>query len=51
MTALPPVADAQTWRTELDALRVREKAATRELARRSPKIKKMWGWGTADVRP
>lgn len=22
-------------------------AATRELARRSPKIKKMWGWGTA----
>lgn len=26
-------------------------AATRELARRSPKIKKMWGWGTADVRP
>ena len=31
MTALPPVADAQTWRTELDALRVREKAATREL--------------------
>jgi hypothetical protein len=26
-------------------------AATRELARRSPKIKKMWGWGTAAVRP
>lgn len=30
-TALPPVADADTWRSELDALRVREKAATREL--------------------
>lgn len=26
-------------------------AATRELARRSPKIKKMWGWGTAPMRP
>ncbi len=25
-------------------------AATRELARRSPKIKKMWGWGTAALR-
>lgn len=25
-------------------------AATRELARRSPKIKKMWGWGTAPMR-
>jgi len=29
--ALPPVVDQQTWRRELDALRVREKAATREL--------------------
>ena len=29
--ALPPVVDTDTWRTELDALRVREKAATREL--------------------
>lgn len=29
--ALPPVVDADTWRRELDALRVREKAATREL--------------------
>lgn len=28
---LPPVADAETWRRELDALRIREKAATREL--------------------
>lgn len=25
-------------------------AAMRELARRSPKIKKMWGWGTAALR-
>ena len=24
--------------------------ATRELARRSPNIKKMWGWGTAELR-
>ena len=24
--------------------------ATRELARRSPKIKKVWGWGTATLR-
>ena len=31
MTALPPVVDEPTWRAELDALRVREKAATREL--------------------
>lgn len=31
MTALPPVVDAATWQQELDALRVREKAATREL--------------------
>jgi predicted dithiol-disulfide oxidoreductase (DUF899 family) len=31
MSALPPVVDAQTWQRELDALRVREKAATREL--------------------
>jgi predicted dithiol-disulfide oxidoreductase (DUF899 family) len=30
-TARPPVVDADTWRRELDALRVREKAATREL--------------------
>ncbi|MFD0772842.1 DUF899 domain-containing protein [Streptomonospora algeriensis] len=30
-TALPPVVDAETWRRELDALRAREKAATREL--------------------
>ena len=30
-TALPPVVDAESWRRELDDLRVREKAATREL--------------------
>jgi predicted dithiol-disulfide oxidoreductase (DUF899 family) len=30
-TALPPVVDAGTWQRELDALRVREKVATREL--------------------
>ena len=30
-TALPPVADAAEWRQQLDELRVREKAATREL--------------------
>lgn len=30
-TAMPPVVDAEAWRRELDALRVREKAATREL--------------------
>ncbi|MBO9624929.1 MAG: DUF899 family protein [Microbacterium sp.] len=30
-TPLPPVVDADTWRRELAALRVREKAATREL--------------------
>ncbi|GAA2352093.1 DUF899 family protein [Saccharopolyspora halophila] len=29
--ALPPVVDPDTWRSELDALRAREKAATREL--------------------
>jgi predicted dithiol-disulfide oxidoreductase (DUF899 family) len=29
--ALPPVVDAQTWQAALDELRVREKAATREL--------------------
>ena len=29
--ALPPVVDADTWRRELDDLRTREKAATREL--------------------
>ena len=29
--ALPPVVDADTWQHHLDALRVREKAATREL--------------------
>jgi predicted dithiol-disulfide oxidoreductase (DUF899 family) len=29
--ALPPVADQETWRKELDELRAREKAATREL--------------------
>jgi len=29
--ALPSVVDAETWQRELDALRVREKAATREL--------------------
>jgi predicted dithiol-disulfide oxidoreductase (DUF899 family) len=28
---LPPVVDNETWQRELDALRVREKAATREL--------------------
>ena len=30
-SALPPVVDEHTWRTELDVLRRREKAATREL--------------------
>ncbi|WP_307381329.1 DUF899 family protein [Microbacterium sp. W4I20] len=30
-TPLPPVVDSDTWQRELDALRVREKAATREL--------------------
>ena len=30
-TPLPPIADHDTWRAELDALRIREKAATREL--------------------
>lgn len=29
--ALPPVVDAETWQHQLDELRVREKAATREL--------------------
>lgn len=28
---LPPIVDAATWRKELEALRIREKAATREL--------------------
>ena len=30
-TARPPVVDTETWQRELDALRTREKAATREL--------------------
>src|SRR3954467_7450772 len=30
-SALPPVVDQQTWQAALDELRVREKAATREL--------------------
>lgn len=30
-TALPPIVDEAAWRRELEALRVREKAATREL--------------------
>ena len=44
-TALPPVVDAETWRRELDELRLREKAATRELdaiaaqRRRLPMVK------------
>jgi len=43
--ALPPVVDAGTWQRELDTLRVREKAATRELdaiaaqRRRMPMVK------------
>src|SRR5579864_3636649 len=42
---LPPVVDAQTWQRQLDELRVREKAATRELdaiaarRRRLPMVK------------
>jgi predicted dithiol-disulfide oxidoreductase (DUF899 family) len=42
---LPPVMDAQTWQRQLDELRVREKAATRELdaiaaqRRRLPMVK------------
>ncbi|MDR2999381.1 MAG: DUF899 domain-containing protein [Microbacterium sp.] len=45
MTALPPVVDEQTWRDALAELRVREKAATRELdaiaaaRRRMPAVK------------
>jgi len=44
-SALPPVVDAETWQHELDALRAREKAATRELdaiaaqRRRLPMVK------------
>ena len=30
-SALPPIVDQQTWQAALDELRVREKAATREL--------------------
>ena len=43
--ALPPVVDAGTWQRQLDALRAREKAATRELdaiatlRRRMPMVK------------
>ncbi|NMO02846.1 DUF899 family protein [Gordonia sp. TBRC 11910] len=43
--ALPKIVDAATWQAELDALRVREKAATRELdsiaaqRRRMPMVK------------
>ena len=43
--ALPPVVDADTWQRQLDDLRVREKAATRELdaigaqRRRMPMVK------------
>jgi predicted dithiol-disulfide oxidoreductase (DUF899 family) len=43
--ALPPVVDADTWHRQLEALRVREKAATRELdaiaaqRRRLPMVK------------
>ena len=44
-SVLPPVVDAATWRQQLDELRVREKAATRELdaiaaqRRRLPMVK------------
>ena len=44
-TALPPVVDRDTWKQQLDQLRVREKAATRELdaiaaqRRRLPMVK------------
>jgi predicted dithiol-disulfide oxidoreductase (DUF899 family) len=44
-TALPPVVDQQTWQVALDDLRMREKAATRELdtiaaqRRRLPMVK------------
>src|SRR5919206_5351462 len=44
-SALPPVVDADTWQRQLDELRVREKAATRELdaiaaqRRRLPMVK------------
>jgi predicted dithiol-disulfide oxidoreductase (DUF899 family) len=44
-TALPPVVDVDTWQRHLDALRIREKAATRELdaiaaqRRRMPMVK------------
>ena len=44
-SALPPVVDAGTWQSQLDALRAREKAATRELdaiaaeRRRLPMVK------------
>lgn len=31
MSALPPIVDAETWQRELAELRIREKAATREL--------------------
>src|SRR3954452_7940238 len=43
--AIPPVVDVDTWQRELDALRAREKAATRELdaiaaqRRRLPMVK------------
>jgi len=52
--ALPPVVDAGTWQRELDALRAREKAATRELdaiaaqRRRLPMVT-MSGWPTSST--
>ena len=30
MTATPPIVDRETWREQIEALRVREKAHTRE---------------------
>jgi predicted dithiol-disulfide oxidoreductase (DUF899 family) len=44
-SALPPIVDAGTWQRQLDALRAREKDATRELdaiaaqRRRMPMVK------------
>jgi len=50
MTATPPIVDRETWQEQIDALRVREKAHTRE-GTRSPPPGAGCRWSRSTPRP
>ena len=51
MTATPPIVDRETWQEQIDALRVREKAHTREGTRSPRRLRSVSTPPAAHVSP